>query len=210
MPEESSASLSDITITVSRARRMTLGDGLILIGFTALAFAWARPALIATSSWGLKALTLAIPLLFSWTIAATIARLRRPRPGIQELVRQPGAAALIASISILAVGTIPIFISAMMRASRIAALQAGSATGPGRPRLAAMDPNWTKWLSASIFQVVDYVGPAVLGVWVVLALSGRRRPEAGWIDYFSRIIGGLWIAVFVARLCFDLINRHRY
>ena len=40
------------------------------------------------------------------------------------------------------------------------------------------------------------VGAAVTGAWILLAISGRRRPERSWLDRSGRLIGGFWILNF--------------
>jgi hypothetical protein len=38
-------------------------------------------------------------------------------------------------------------------------------------------------------------GPAVAAVWLVLAMSGRWRPEKSWIDRLARLLGATWIGI---------------
>jgi hypothetical protein len=42
--------------------------------------------------------------------------------------------------------------------------------------------------------VIPQVGFAVGGAWLAMALSGRRRPESGWIDGLGRLVGVAWLA----------------
>jgi hypothetical protein len=44
----------------------------------------------------------------------------------------------------------------------------------------------------------EHLGPAVAGVWLALWISGRWRPEPGWIDRFGRLLGGFWVLSLVA------------
>jgi hypothetical protein len=39
----------------------------------------------------------------------------------------------------------------------------------------------------------------VLGAWMILALSGRSRPEVGWIDRMGRLLGSCWIAMWLIK-----------
>ena len=43
--------------------------------------------------------------------------------------------------------------------------------------------------------IVSWAAPAVAGAWLVLVVSGRWRPERGWIDRFGRVLGVLWLAL---------------
>ena len=191
------------------SRRFGMMDGMILIGFTGLGFGIARPQLTRGQPSWLQGLALTFILLVCWTIAALILRLRRPRPRLSDLTRQPGAAGTIAALSVLTFAAIPTIISVVMRISRIATLK-GAETGSRPQRFNSMQPDWLIWLNGAFFTIAPYAGAAVLGTWVTLALSGRRRPEPSWIDYFARILGGLSIAAFAAKICFDIINRYRF
>lgn len=41
-------------------------------------------------------------------------------------------------------------------------------------------------------------GFTVAVVWLLLALSGRWRPEKSWIDRLGRLLGVVWIAYTIA------------
>lgn len=60
------------------------------------------------------------------------------------------------------------------------------------------NPSW--WLNIGLFFGV-FAGTSVLGGWIVLALSGRRRPSSNWFDVLGRFVGGSWIAVFLIYAC---------
>jgi hypothetical protein len=38
----------------------------------------------------------------------------------------------------------------------------------------------------------------IVGGWITMAISGRWRPVATWLDRFGRLLGLLWIACAVA------------
>jgi hypothetical protein len=46
----------------------------------------------------------------------------------------------------------------------------------------------------------EFVGPAVLGAWAVMAAGGRWRVEASWIDRAGCALGVTWIVLFLIYL----------
>src|SRR5690242_18723380 len=99
-------------------RRFTLLDGMTLIAATALAIAWERPFLprivqnfrrftswTAWETWegGVMTLMTLLPFVALWTLALILLRLRRPRPALRRLARQPGATACLTAAIGLAV-----------------------------------------------------------------------------------------------------------
>lgn len=53
------------------------------------------------------------------------------------------------------------------------------------------------WLWVVLHHFAIMGGAAVIAAWVLLALSGRRRPEPGWIDPLGRTLGVMWVVLFV-------------
>jgi hypothetical protein len=146
----------------------------ILAGIMSIVADFAHPpkqgASATVDAW-LVALLAASPLLAAWTVALLLLHLRRPRPHLNCMLRQPGAVAcVIATLGMAFCATWVI-------------------------------PMWVRGDSALLvalrFVYHGDVGVAVLGGWAVLVLSGRWRPEPSWLDRAGRIIAVTWIAVVV-------------
>ena len=105
-------------------------------------------------------------------MALLLLRLRRLRPRLRRLFRQPGAVAC--AVVMLAV---PLDAPWMV--------------------LIFNTGYWDTYNAANI--IVNHVGGGyvVLGCWSTLALSGRWRAEPSWIDRAGRIIGVAWIVATV-------------
>jgi len=193
-----------------KARRLTILDGAVLVAATGLALAIARGAVGAARTTGEAALVL-IPALLTCATAAVLAlRLRRPRPDLRRLTRQPGAVAVLAASAALAVGALPIAAAAIVRLVRMSQASPAVVLGAVSVPVSGFEPGWATWLTGPLFHLTRLVGVAVLGAWIVLALSGRRRPEASWIDALGRLLGAFWIAAFVVHLFFEMIGRYRF
>jgi hypothetical protein len=112
-------------------------------------------------------------VLTPWTVAILIIRLSPPRPPLRRLVFQPGMAACGAATLWLA-----------FKMSLLLVLTA--------------IPN--KWMFVFMYlgdgvALTSWAAPAVAGAWSVLALSGRWRPERGWIDRSGRLLGASWLVL---------------
>ena len=176
-------------------RRFTILDAMTLVAASALAFSLVRPLVLGglrnEPSWA-GYLAAVIGTLVTWTPAVLFLRLRRPRPALRRLSRQPGFAAGVAGTAILALGALATGLLALIRVSRQGVgVRAGL---PPRPP----EPGW--WLGV-VLHFGAVVGPAVLAAWLLLALSGRRRSATGWLDPLGRAIGVAWIILFVINCC---------
>lgn len=101
------------------------------------------------------------------TIAVLALRLRSPRPRFRRLARQPGwVACVMASLSSLVAGLLLLSCMAMNGA------------------------DWGRFLIRSLWA---YNGPTVAGAWILLAMSGRWKSEASWIDRMGRLLGLGWV-----------------
>ena len=115
------------------------------------------------------------PWLASWTLAFLAIRLRKPRPRFRRLMRQPGMVACVAATVVMAVG---------------AALATAVIGTVGIPPL---EDFYLKILPP----LFDSAAIAVVAVWSAMALARRWKPEPGWIDRMGRVIGALWIIVYM-------------
>ncbi len=122
---------------------------------------------------------LAAPCVATWTLTLLILRLRRPRAGFVRLARQPGMMACLAVAIFLAI--------------RIAFYL-------GLICLYGLNPwFWVKRLANEAVRA----GYVVAVTWLTLAITGRRRPEPGWIDRLGRILGVYWIVLVLMSGWFD-------
>lgn len=121
---------------------------------------------------------LAVLLPASLTVLAL--RLRRPRPRIWLIARQPGAIACIASTLALAglAATLPLDLRTM-----------GGLTSP---------------LLVAAFYWPTAVGVVVLASWLILALSRRWRARGDWVDRAGMLVGVGWIGLPLALAVIEL------
>ena len=140
------------------------------------------------------------------TLACLAFRLRRPRPDRRRLFIQPGAAALLAC-SLLLAFKIPEMAASLnaptvenlsgMRAYPFPVGDSGflllekSARGNGVVGSLSVH----ECFSVTVASITYPCGYAVATVWLVLALSGRWRPEKSWIDRLGRVLGVIWILI---------------
>jgi hypothetical protein len=138
-------------------------------------------------------LQLAVPHLASLTIALVGMRMRRPRPAIRRIAREPGTAACFtASASLLVVASWVGLAGATGRhvefMQLVRYLPNGTGHGTGGEIFHLPD--------GRLFTIYgDRVGCAVLGAWLFLLFSRCWRPEPTWIDRLGRALGALWIVL---------------
>ncbi len=173
-------------------RRFVLIDGMILVAATAVGFALLRvyQGSIAVDMdksllwqhhyWG--RVDAAQPLLWSWTMAAVVLRLRRPRPEIRRLLRQPGAVACwVGALITVGMGALTLAVDVIVH------------------RIAGVDRELNRPAIKDFFLFSPWViGAAVASAWMILWLDRRWRAEPSWVDRLGRVLGVLWIALAVA------------
>jgi hypothetical protein len=108
------------------------------------------------------------------TPVAFFIRMRRPRPPLSRIMRQPGATCLCAVSFLTLVCGILALISVAIEG-----------TGP-----------WFYYYQGYLIHLFPYAGGAVAAVWTIQWLARRFRPEASGIDRLGRVLGVLWIATF--------------
>ena len=172
-------------------RRPTMRDGMILVAAAAVAFGLGRSLFAGETQvptrW-IYVIMAAIVSCMALTPALLILQLFGPRPCLRQLCRQPGFVAILAGSTILALGLLELGVLGLIRL-----IKAGMMTPMGRP---ALRPNPSWWWEVSLhFDAL--IGPAVVACWILLALSGRRRPGHHWLDNLGRAVGTVWIVLFV-------------
>lgn len=88
----------------------------------------------------------------------------------------------------IALAALSVGVPGLIRTARVGGMARNGFPPP------APDPWW--WLGV-ISHFAFLIGPAVIVSWILLALSGRRRPVRNWLDVLGRAIGIAWIVVFV-------------
>jgi hypothetical protein len=191
-------------MTEKPARRFGLIDAMILVAATAAGLAWGRTDLVATvhaqviptgvvfsNSMRTRPVNFAdrlytfrrgaLHLLGCWTLAVLIVRLRSPRPRRVRLICQPGTLA-VATATAYAVAVAAGFLLAFLIRAKY-------------------KPAWSDYTA----QAIDLNGTAkaIAAAWLILALSGRWRPERTWVDRLGCLIGLAWIALDTVGNVFD-------
>jgi hypothetical protein len=191
-------------MTPKTPRKFTILDGMILVAALAGGFALRRAAQEAfeerafphnyENRIGLvvrKAIEVEFPFLVTLTPAALVIRLRRPRPRWRRLARQPGMAACCATVFpiVMSLNGLREFAGAWPFPCRSTA----TVTASGSPSSSRSPP----WGCSS----GTTTSPSACGSRgrLVLALTGRRRPEKSWIDRMGRIVGIGWLSIPVTR-----------
>lgn len=166
-------------------RPFHLFDAMILVAAAAVATYLTKVVVDFDTRWGSSRMgwSLRLGQAIEWTypsfVAATVAlvliRLRRPRPSLRRLCRQPGFCALGAVTALLLLGSL-LGLSALV----VIALQ-----GNG------MEDDALRWFLGALTS--SHMGMIVAAVWFVQGVSRRWRPERGWIDRSGRLLGFCWI-----------------
>ncbi len=179
------------------ARRFSLIDAMIFVAATAAGLAWGRTDLVATvqakviPTGTVFSAMLTRPVTFTdrlytfqrgasrflgcWTLAVLIVRLRPPRPRTVRLMCQPGMLA-VATATAYAVFIAAWFLLAFLM-------------------LAKYKPTWSDYTAQAIH--LRGTATAIAAAWLILALSGRWRPERTWVNRSGCLIGLAWIALLI-------------
>jgi hypothetical protein len=181
------------------SRNFTILDGMILVAVLAGAIAMRRAAWDGIARHGFigytgfrkfgdAAIEEGFPFLVALTPAVLAMRLRRPRPRWRLLLRQPGTAACVAAMIPLATSLYGLWDLARFLEHPVSELPAGVGGASSFGSIIRMPP-------LGDIEVVygTTIGLWVLGAWLVLRLSGRRRPERSWIDLLGRLVGLGWV-----------------
>jgi hypothetical protein len=190
---------------------MSLFDGMIFVAATALALALLRSSRGALAYqqplWHPDPLfERASPFLAAWTLAIFVAGLRYGKQELRRLARCPGWVGCAAASTILVL---------------MGAFVAATVFPPSDIPMSDWFPAWHSVIctnaTAIICRCSFLVGPAVVGAWLALAVSGARAPRGGWLSAFGRVLAVCWVAVslfLVARVAWgfrgDLKNQVRW
>jgi hypothetical protein len=195
----------------AQTRKCTLLDAMALVAATAIGLGLTRayslevlnnnlepyplvPRILLTI-WAWILAIFPIPVL--WSIALFGLFLRRPRPPLRRLVRQPGFVAA-ASVTLVAAVRLAGFATLVARTfgnqfntlvpSVFDALTV-TVTYRGPMKIA------TIYNSAYFATSAFGISMAVSAAWLLLAASGRWRLEPKWLDRVGCCLGTFWIAI---------------
>ena len=172
-------------------RRFTMRDGMILVASAAVAFGLGRASLAETdfeSTLWLYVLVAVIAACVTSTPTLLVLSLLQPRPPLSELCRRPGFVASLAGSTVMALG--------LLAAGILGTIRVIQSVMPPTSGRTALSPN-SQWALNLVPHFGSLIGPAVIASWVVVALSGRRRPSRDWFDYGGRAVGAIWIGLFL-------------
>jgi amino acid transporter len=176
-------------------RRFGLLDGMILVAGVAVGIAlsrtrlfyWEEMELGLTSSWlMLQVFDVASYVLVVMSFLMLVLRLRRPRPTLRRVARQPGFAACLVAV-LLDIGAVYTFV--LYRASAWDGI--GDLEG-------LLDLS-----TLNVLRPEPQTAFAIAAIWLIFALGRIGRPEPGWIDRAGRVAGWGWIAWGVGSLYLD-------
>jgi hypothetical protein len=169
-------------------RTFTLSDAMVIVAATAVMFGLLRvfsgwPPYVNMSGGlrkygdaplAVRALLQAPWVVLPWTVALFVLRLRRPRPPLRLLTRQPG---------FVACGAVTLWLA-------FKTLWLGLTVGTPQPWYF-----YQVYLGNRAATIPSWAAPAVAGAWLLLASSGRWRPVPTWFDRTGRVLGTSWITL---------------
>jgi len=174
-------------------RKFTLVDAMVLIAAIALAFVPIRLVLVKYRGFpanlaladdarglGLFVNEMLFHLAFTLSLALWLLRLRKPRPVLRRIFRQPGMAACTAALVSM------IFILIRFMVSSVLSFEFCSVMLLAWDDPSSLLDRWTGPMS--------WIGIAVAVAWMSLWLSGAWRSEPSWIDRAGRGLGIYWVA----------------
>jgi hypothetical protein len=176
-----------LAMAPAHSRRFTLLDAMVLIGAVALCLvipSTPRALLPAPTYWRYDVRQYWIIIGSSWLLAVSLAlailAVLVPRPAGRRRFRQPG---------IVAVVLIPLTLAFNEVQTLGHGVTLYLTTGK------AFDNGGFWWVFGPVYDLAFRAGLAVLSGWLTLALTGRWRSAAGWLDRSGRVVGWVWVAL---------------
>ena len=173
-------------------RRFTLLDAMILVGVAGLMLWISRgrfdrekiPASLRTSE-DVRIAAIWLTFLFPnenvWTLGVLALSLRRPRPSLRRLSRQPGFLACLTASAVALVGLL---------AGLILECLTNAMAG-----FSIAEINWESIEFHTLNTLPAKASFAVAAAWIVQMIVGRWRPQPTWTDRLGRATGVFWLAV---------------
>lgn len=176
-----SAAGSETVASKAKGRPFTIADGMILVVATASGLALARAGPTEWMNWAgtgwfgkVRRLLHGQATLFAamMSLGLIAVRLRRPRPRLIRVMRQPGmAASCAAAVALIVTAWAWTWFDVI--------------TSGG----------WSAKESIARYSRIHGAkfGPAVAAAWLGLLIAGRWRPERSWIDRAGIALGLFWL-----------------
>lgn len=137
------------------------------------------------------------PFLVAWSVATLALRMVRPRPGLRDLLVQPGVVACVVGIAATGVG-----IATMIQENvRVIVV---FESDEGEPPFDGVRTSPFYILDRAFPIAAPYAAFGMIVAWGILGVSRRLKPEPTWIDRFGRAIGVLWVVVVLCHLLVDM------
>jgi hypothetical protein len=190
-------------------RPLWMSDVLILMAALAVALAWDRGRMVDPTRWisylkpGPRGVFARVAMmtvdvveflpavLTVGSITVLGLRLRRPRPSLWRIGRQPGAVACAVATLLMVPATLA------MLASHASA--AGSPAGAWRRTMADLQPE-------NLRAPATMIGFAVAVTWAVLIARRWWEPEPSWVDRLGCLLGVGWLLMIVGGLIVPLLH----
>jgi len=177
-------------------RKFTLSDVMVLVAATAIGMAGYRsvvasfpffhaPSTVQAYHGGTLRLNIlcSVPIIAVWSFAVLALQIRWPRPAFHLLARQPGFGACQAALLWTMFAVLGVLIRKLSLLT----------TSPPRQL-----EDWDLLFRLQCMSVVGGVGPTVIAIWWLMALSRRRHsPSHAWAENLGRALGVLWIMLYL-------------
>jgi hypothetical protein len=201
---------SATTLAAESADRVfRLSDAMILMAALGVALVWDRGRIVDPSRWIsdprsapnlglLRRLGIAVtnvlefipPLLAVASVTVLGLRLRRPRPPLYVLAREPGTVACAVASLVMIPACLAILASH---------LQTGATLAMAWNR-AAIDLQ-----PENLGGLTFLIGLAIAVTWFVMSAKRRWLAAAGWLDRLGRLVGVGWMLMIIGVVCVRLI-----
>jgi hypothetical protein len=182
-------------------RPFRLGDGMVLVAATAVAFAIFRQSPLGTfgfstfggagEQWLFYWMHRAVPFPAMWSLAVLALAVFDRGTVRRRRLRHAGVVACIAAVVALALTTLiasSFYVLHVLEEVRVI------------PRIFTHARNTHAMPPFANAPMEEIVGAAVLGAWSAMAASGRWRCQRSWIDRTGRVLGIFWIGLFLIYL----------
>jgi hypothetical protein len=182
-------------------RPFRLGDGMVFVAATAVSFAIFRQGLSGglnfttfggnAEQWLFFWMHQVVPFPAMWSLALFAIAAFDRSTGRRRKLRHAGVVACCAAVVALALTTL--IASAFFG---LHALEDNQAI----PKIFSHGRNAHAMPPFANAPMEELVGAAVLGAWSVMAISGRWKSQPSWIDRTGRVLGIIWIGLFLTYL----------
>ena len=196
-------------------RRFTVTDAMILVaatagwlmffkefvGETSEQFSSDGPITRLTlSGCAMLAAISAAPIVSVGSVTLLALKLRKPRPRLRRLVRQPGVVACgaVTMVLLFRAAGLALDLAVFEPSDVLIGISFGASRSIDHTPVYATTASSFIYLGSPGLQTFGWnveLGTAVASAWLLLAVSGRWRAEPGWLDRLGRILGAYWVGM---------------